>query len=135
VSVPPAIRDLIARNPWARSLGIELQEIAKGSCRATLTLAPHMESFLGTADGSVIYALAHAALSAAANSHGDPAVTVSVTVNYLAAAAPGAHLVAMARQVKQGRRAGFYDVSVTTEDGRVVAVAHGIARRSGSRLR
>jgi acyl-coenzyme A thioesterase PaaI-like protein len=34
--------------------------------------------------------------------------------------------------VKQGRRAGFYEVRVTTDDGRAVAAAHCIAHRVAS---
>ena len=38
-------------------------------------------------------------------------------------------LVAEAHEVKQGRRAGFYQMSVATEDGRAVASAHAVAHR------
>ena len=60
-------------------------------------------------------------------------VALSVTINYLAAVAPDAALVAEARELKQGRRAGFYQLSVTTQDGRAVAVAQAIAHRVTAR--
>jgi len=41
-------------------------------------------------------------------------------------------LVAEAHEVKQGRRAGFYQMSVATEDGLAVARADAVAHRPTS---
>ena len=51
---------------------------------------------------------------------------------YLAAVKPDATLVAEGRQVKQGRRAGFYEIAVMTEDGTPVANVHCVAHRVAS---
>ena len=88
-----------------------------------------MVNFQGYPHGGVIFSLAAVAFGAACNSHGEDAVALSVTIEYLAAVTPEAVLVAEAREVMQGRRAGFYQVSVTTEDGRAVATAHAVAHR------
>ena len=69
---------------------------------------------------------------AACNSHGEDAVALSVTINYLSAVKPGVTLVAEGREVKQGRRAGFYTITVTGADGAPVAAAHCLAHRVGS---
>ena len=47
-------------------------------CRVTLQLAPRMVNFQGTPPGGVIFSLADVAFSAACNSHGEPAVALSV---------------------------------------------------------
>ena len=88
-----------------------------------------MVNFQGYPHGGVIFSLADVAFGAACNSHGEDAVALSVTIEYLATVAPETVLVADAREVKQGRRAGFYQVSVATEDGRAVAAAHAVAHR------
>lgn len=123
------VADKIRAEPWARSLGIEYVELRRGYCRLRLPLQPHMVNFQGYPHGGVIFTLADVAFGAACNSHGDPAVALSVTIDFLAAVPPETVLVAEAREVKQGRRAGFYEVSVSTEDGRAVAAAHCIAHR------
>ena len=128
-SVAPEISDKIRAEPWARSLGIEYVELRRGYCRLRLHLEPHMVNFQGFPHGGVIFSLADVAFGAACNSHGEPAVALSVTIDFLAAVTPETTLVAEAREVKQGRRAGFYEVSVATEDGRTVAAAHCIAHR------
>ena len=131
-SITPEVSEQIRAEPWARSLGIEHVELRRGYCRVRLRLQPHMLNFQGFPHGGVIFSLADVAFGAACNSHGDPAVALSVTIDFLAAVTPDATLVAEAREVKQGRRAGFYEVSVSTEDGRAVAAAHCIAHRVAS---
>jgi acyl-CoA thioesterase len=125
------IADRIRDDPWAQALGIEFLDVRRGYCRLRLRLQPHMVNFQRYPHGGVIFTVADVAFGAACNSHGDDAVALSVTINYLAAVSPDATLVAEAREARQGRRAGFYEVSVTTEDGRVVAAAHCVAHRVG----
>jgi acyl-CoA thioesterase len=129
--VPPDLVSRLADDPWARSLGIEYLAIERGSCRLALTLKPDMVNFHGRPHGGVIFTIADTAFGVACNAHGEPAVGLSVTITYLGAAAPGSRLIAEGRQVKQGRRTGFYDVTVTTDDGTLVARAHCIAQRVG----
>ena len=131
-SVAPEISEKIRAEPWAQSLGIEYVDIRRGYCRLRLRLQPHMVNFQGYPHGGVIFTLADVAFGAACNSHGESAVALSVTIDFLAAVTPETALVAEAREVKQGRRAGFYEVSVATEDGRAVAAAHCIAHRVAS---
>jgi acyl-CoA thioesterase len=52
-----------------------------------------------------------------------------MTISYMTAVAAGSRLLAEARQVKQGRRAGFYEVTVSTDDGTLVAQVHCVAHR------
>lgn len=122
-------------DPWARSLGIEYLEVRRGYCRAALRLAPHMVNHLGSPHGSVVFALADAAFGVACNSHGEPAVALSVTVGFLAAPKPGTRLTAECRERRQGRQAGFYEVTVTAEDDTLIAVLHCVAHRLPNRGR
>jgi acyl-CoA thioesterase len=131
-ALPVALTHHLQEDPWGRSLGIEYLEIRRGYCRLALQLQPHMGNFQGAPHGGVIFSLADTAFGAACNSHGEPSVALSVTISYLAPAAPHARLVAEARERRQGRRAGFYDVTVTDEEGRLVATVHCVAHRIGS---
>ena len=130
--IPAALRERIQDDPWVRTLGIRYLDLRRGYCRVSLTLQPHMVNFQGYPHGGVIFSLADVAFGAACNSHGENAVALSVTISYLAAVGPDATLVAEGRATKQGRRAGFYDVTVTTEEGTLVAVVHCVAHRVAS---
>jgi len=117
-AIAPEVADRIRNDPWARTLGIEFLELRRGSCRVRLRLQAHMVNFQGFPHGGVIFTLAD--------------VAFGVSIDYLTAVTADVTLVAEAREVKQGRRAGFYEVSVATEDGRTVAAAHCIAHRVSS---
>ncbi|HSE92560.1 MAG TPA: hotdog fold thioesterase [Methylomirabilota bacterium] len=130
-TVPPELARTIENDPWARTLGVQFLELKRGYCRVALQLGPHMVIFQGAPHGGVIFSLADIAFGAACNSHGEPAVALSVTVGYLTAVRPDARLVAESRARRQGRRAGFYDVTVTSDDGRLVATVHCVAHRVG----
>jgi len=125
------LRDHIQRDPWAAALGIQYLDLRRGYARVSLRLRPDMVNFQGYPHGSVIFTLADVAFGAACNSHGEPAVALNVTIAFLAAVKPDATLIAEGREKKQGRRAGFYEIEVTTEDGVPVALAHCVAHRVG----
>jgi acyl-CoA thioesterase len=133
--VPAELRARIEDEPWARALGIEYLELRRGYCRLGLALQPHMTNFQGYPHGGVIFSLADVAFGAACNSHGEPAVALSMTISYLTAVPAGSRLIAEGRQVKQGRRAGFYDITVSTDTGTVVATVHCVSHRVSPRIR
>lgn len=130
--VPAELGARIQDDPWARALGIEYLELRRGLCRLALSLQPHMVNFQGYPHGGVIFSLADVAFGAACNSNGEPAVALSMTISYLASVPAGSRLLAEARQVREGRRAGFYEITVSADDGgavvaRVQCVAHRLA--------
>ncbi len=128
---PPALAERIAADPYGRWLGIELLELRPGYCRAGLTLAPHMVNFHGSPHGGAIFSLADFAFGGACNGHGEPAVALTVTIQFHAAARVGRRLVAEARETRQGKRAGFYAMTVTDEaDGTVVATCQAVSLRT-----
>ncbi len=127
-----SIRERVGADPYAASLGIELLDLEPGYCRAAMWLAPHMVNFHSEPHGGAIFSLADYAFSGACNAHGEAAVALSVTIQFLAAARPGARLVAEAREQRQGRRAGFYVMTVTDEEGTVIASCQAVAYRRGS---
>jgi acyl-CoA thioesterase len=129
LSRPEDIREQVSRDPFAASLGIELLDLAPGYCKAAMRLTPQMVNFQGNPHGGAIFSLADYAFGAACNAHGDPAVALSVTIQFLAAVKPDTRLVAEAREQRQGRRAGFYTMTVTAEDGTVVATCQAVALR------
>jgi acyl-CoA thioesterase len=131
-SAPAIARELRARiqsEPWAHALGVEYLELRRGYCRVAMTLKPHMLNFQGYPHGGVIFSLADIAFGAACNSHGEPAVALTMTISFLAAVQPNSRLIAEGTERKQGRRAGFYTITVCTEDGVRVALVHCVAHR------
>lgn len=130
---PDGVAAALRREPWARELGVEYLELEPGHCRVALTLKPEMLNHQGTPHGGVIFSLADVAFGAACNARGGGTwVALSMTISFLSAAPPGSRLVAEARERRHGRRAGFYDVLVSTHAGVPVAAVHCVAHRIDS---
>ena len=127
--IPGELAARLRDDPWARALGVEYLEIRRGYCRLALTLRPHMLNFHGLPHGGVIFSLADIAFGAACNSSGELAVALSMTIAYMTAVPAESRLLAVAREVKQGSQAGFFEVVVTDEAGILVAHVHGVAHR------
>jgi acyl-CoA thioesterase len=130
-STPSTLAERTAADPYARWLGIELLELRPGYCRAALLLAPHMVNLHGSPHGGAIFSLADFVFGGACNSHGEPAVALTVTIQFHVAARVGQRLVAEAREARQGKRAGFYTMTVSDQaDGTVVATCQAVSLRT-----
>jgi len=129
-----ALRAALGDDPHGRALGIELLELVPGRCRAALRLDDRHLNFQGNAHGGVVFSLADYAFAGACNAAGEPAVALSVSIQFLVAVPPGTRLVADARVTRQGRRAGFYQMTVSADDGTLVATCQAVAHRPGQTL-
>jgi len=122
----------IRQDPFARFMGIEILEIRPGYSRAEMTVGEHMLNFHGIPHGGVIFSLADVAFAAASNSYGQTAVALNVNINFLTAVPVGARLYAEATEESLSHRTALYRLAVTTEDGDLVALAHGVVYRKQS---
>jgi acyl-CoA thioesterase len=122
-------------DPFARQLGVELEEIRPGYSRVAMTVGQEMLNSHHTAHGGVIFGLADVAFAAASNSHGPPAVALQVSINYVAPVSLGTRLYAEATEESLGRRIGVYRLTVTKEDGTLVATCQATAYRKDQQRR
>jgi acyl-CoA thioesterase len=124
----------ISADPFARLVGIEYQEVRPGYGRTAMTVTPEILNGQGIPHGGAIFTLADSAFAAASNSHGQVALALSVSINFLAAAAPGARLVAEAQELRKSHRAGFYQITVKTDAGDPIAVLQAVVHRKKESL-
>ena len=129
IQVTDPVFQRISQDPFAKWLGMELQELRPGYSRLTMTVTPRMLNFHGIPHGGAVFSLADAAFAAASNSYGQTALALSMTISYLAATGAGAHLVAEAQELRKGHRAGFYQITVKTEGGELVATCQAVVHR------
>jgi acyl-CoA thioesterase len=114
-----------AGEPVAAYLGMELLELEPGFARVRMEMRPHFVNFHGLTFGGIIMALADQAFGYASNSLAYPSVASQFNTYFISAAREGDILTAECRVIKSGRRTGFSEVSITNQDGKLVARATG----------
>lgn len=113
----------------ARGLGMEITAVGPGSATLNMTVRQDMVNSHGTCHGGFIFAIADSTFAYACNSFNHKAVAAGVDINFLAPAHLGDLLTAHGRARHQGGRSGVYDVEVSNQAGKLVAVFRGRAAR------
>ncbi len=118
----------IARDRFARDMGIELVAVSAGRATARLKVTDAHHNGLGITQGGAVFTLADLAFAAASNSHGTVAVAINASISFLKATAGGV-LTAQAEEVTANPKLATYTVRVTDETGDVVAIFQGMVYR------
>ncbi len=112
----------------ARSLGIEIVEIGPGRACARLAIGADMTNGHGICHGGILFTLADTAFAYACNSHNRNAVASGCSIDFVAPARVGDTLTATARESALSGRSGVYDVEVSDQHGRCIALFRGRSR-------
>jgi acyl-CoA thioesterase len=115
----------------AASQALGMRVVAVGPGRATLTMQVRADMLNGhrTCHGGLIFSLADSAFAFACNSRNVSTVASGCTIDFLAPALEGDVLTAEAQERSLAGRTGVYDVTVSNQDGRAVAVFRGRSYR------
>jgi acyl-CoA thioesterase len=120
----------IAGLMWAddrasRALGMELLEVRSGYARIRMPIRRDMTNGHGICHGGFMFLLADSTFAFACNSHNQRAVAASAEIHFLAPAQEGDVLTAEGVELHVAGRSGVYDMRVTDQDGRLVALFRG----------
>ncbi len=122
-------KTMYERDPASQALGMTLDEIRPGYARMSMRVRGDMLNGHATCHGGYIFMLADSAFAFACNSHNFNTVGAGCSIDYLAPGFEGDVLVAEAvEQALQGKT-GVYDIKVTNQDGRTVALFRGKSHR------
>jgi len=112
----------------ARGLGIEITEIRPNFARATMTVRDDMVNSHGICHGGMIFTLADTAFAYACNTANKSTVAMSCSISFIAPGKRSELLTAIAEERARQGRNGIFDITVTGEDGRTVAIFQGNSR-------
>jgi acyl-CoA thioesterase len=113
----------------ARGLGMKIVSVGPGTATLSMTVRQDMVNGHGTCHGGFIFAVADSTFGYACNSFNHRAVAAGVDINFLAPAHLGDLLTARGQARHQGGRSGVYDIEVTSQDDKLIAVFRGRAAR------
>jgi acyl-CoA thioesterase len=122
-------RAMFARDLASQALGMTLDLVGPGTATMTMTVRPDMCNGHRTCHGGLIFTLADSTFAFACNSYNHPAVALGCTIDFMTPAHQGDLLTAVARVRQQGSRTGVYDITVTNQAGREIALFRGKSYR------
>jgi len=125
---------LIARDAFARHLGLELIEAGEGTATVAMRVRPEHVNFWDSCHGGAIFSLADTALGLACNSYGSVAALIDSHMTFSVAVKAGERLTARAAEVSRTRKLGVYRMEVRRDDGVLVASLTGTVYRTGKPL-
>ncbi|WP_312486079.1 hydroxyphenylacetyl-CoA thioesterase PaaI [Massilia timonae] len=122
-------KTMYERDPASQALGMALEAIGPGYARMRMAVRPDMLNGHATCHGGYIFMLADSAFAFASNSHNFNTVGAGCTIDYLAPGGAGDVLVAEAVEQALAGKTGVYDVAVSNQEGRRIALFRGKSHR------
>ena len=113
----------------ARGLGMKIEAVSPGTATLSMSVRPDMVNGHGICHGGFIFAVADSAFAYACNSFNHRTVAAGVDINFLAPAHLGDLLTARGQARQQAGRSGVYDIEVTNQANKLIAVFRGRAAR------
>ncbi len=111
--------------PIASFLKMRLLELSPGYARVAIKLMPEYENYNGFIFGGIIMSLADEAFGFAVNSVDRPSVATQFNTHFIAAPRIDDELIAEGRLIKSGRRVSIAEITITNQDGKLIAKATG----------
>ncbi|GAP34738.1 phenylacetic acid degradation protein PaaD [Piscinibacter sakaiensis] len=127
---PQAIADAVRDAMWPRdrasqALGMAVSAIGPGTATLTMTVRADMLNGHGSCHGGLITALADSCFAFACNAANELTVASGFSVDIVAPAFEGDRLTAIGRERHRSNRTGVYDVEVSNQHGRRIALFRG----------
>lgn len=123
-----AIAELKAKEktePIASFLKMRLLELSPGYAKVAMKLSPKYQNFNGLTFGGIIMAIADQAFAYGSNSASYPSVASQFNIYFITGPAANDELIAECRVVRSGRRVGISEITITNQDGKLIAKATG----------
>ncbi len=109
----------------AKHFDMRLGEVSPGRATLTMYVRHEMLNGLGICHGGVTFALADTAFAYACNSRNHKTVALNCIISYSLAVLEGDELTAIAEEKVLNKSTGTYDVTISNQDGKVVALFRG----------
>lgn len=119
---------MFANDAASAGLGMVIHSVAPGQAVLRMQVRPEMLNGHRMCHGGFIFTLADSAFAFACNSYNQLTVAQQNQISYVTPGKLGETLTASAIEVSKSGRSGVYDVTVTGDDGRTVALFRGLSR-------
>ena len=120
---------MMSRDPASQRLGMVLEEIRPGYARMRMTVGENMINGHKICHGGYVFTLADSSFAFACNTYNRVTVAAGAAIDYLAPAYLDDVLTAVAEERSLAGRTGVYDVVISNQDNKRIALFRGKSYR------
>jgi len=124
-----AAQAMYARDSATQSLGMQIHQVKPGYARLSMLVCSDMLNGHQTCHGGFIFTLADSAFAFSCNSRNLNTVASGCSIDYVAPAFANDVLTAEAQERALAGRTGVYDITVSNQDGKTIALFRGKSYR------
>lgn len=121
---------MYSHDGFSQFLGIECLDIKEGSCVLRMKVRHEMLNGFAIAHGGITYSLADSGLAFASNSHGRKSVSIETSISHTESVKEGDILTATAKEISLSNKIGIYQVTITNQENKTVALFKGTVYRT-----
>lgn len=121
---------MYANDAFSKWLGVEIVNVGTGTCKLKMKVRKEMLNGFAIAHGGITYSLADSALAFASNSHGKKAVSVETSISHTQTVKEGDDLIAVATEQHMSDKIAVYQIVVTNQENKTVALFKGVVYRT-----
>ena len=121
------LRTKVEKEPISSFLDMRLLELAPGHAKVTMKVRQEYLTFLKYVFGGIVMCVADQAFAFTVNSLGRPSIATQFNIHFVAAASPEDELTAEGRILRKGKRVDIAEMTVTNQEGKLIARATGTA--------
>jgi acyl-CoA thioesterase len=119
------VSTMMEKDAFSQWLGITINKIELGICILSCQVKEEMLNGFQILHGGISYSLADSALAFASNSYGNKCVSIETSISHTRPAKTGDILTATCKEINRGKTFGIYEVSVTNQNQKLVAIFKG----------
>lgn len=112
----------------SRGLGLEIISVGRGRAELAMTVTERMVNGHKICHGGFIFTLADSTFAFACNTYNQRTVAQHCAISFIEAGRLGDRLTARGVEKNRRGRSGIYDITVTRQDGTVIAEFRGHSR-------
>ena len=128
------VSHMMQNDLFSQWLGIEVIDVKEGYSKIKMTVREEMINGFGIVHGGIAFSLSDSAFAFACNNRNILSVALDTSINFLKPVAVGDVLTAEAKELHNGKSTGLYHISISNQNGHLVAVFKGTCYRTNKKL-
>ncbi len=119
------VSTMLEKDAFSQWLGITINKIELGTCILSCQVIEEMLNGFQILHGGISYSIADSALAFASNSYGNKCVSIETSISHTRPAKIGDFLTATCKEINRGKTIAIYEVAVTNQDQKLIAIFKG----------